>query len=110
MCRHHKTKERQNKLFRVTLPLMPSTSEQTEQVLKHHLEAFDQADMDAVMSDYTQDAVLLTPKGPKQGHAEIREVLEWLLANVFTPDSQFMMIQQSVEGEIAFIVWAAESP
>ena len=89
---------------------MASTSEQTEQVLQHHLQAFDQGDVDAILSDYAPDAVLLTPKGPKQGYEQIRPVLEWLLANILTPDSQFQMIQQLVEDEIAYIVWAAESP
>ena len=88
---------------------MLSASEETEQVLQHHLQAFDQGDMDGVMSDYAENAVLLTPKGPKQGHAEIREVLEWMARSIFTPDCKFQMIQQLVEDEIAFIVWAAES-
>lgn len=89
---------------------MASTSEQTEQVLEHHLHAFDSGDVDAILSDYAPDAVLLTPEGPKQGHEQIRPVLEWLLNNVFVPDCHFQMIQQLVEGEIAYIVWAAESP
>ncbi len=36
---------------------MASISEQTEQVLQHHLQAFDQGDVDAILSDYAPDAV-----------------------------------------------------
>jgi ketosteroid isomerase-like protein len=86
-----------------------SNSEQTRQVLEHHMAAVDSGDIDAILSDYADDAVLLTPKGPRRGHAEIRVVLDWLLANVFTPGSSFSMVQQLVEGEIAYIVWSAES-
>jgi ketosteroid isomerase-like protein len=89
---------------------MPVTdSEQTKTTLIHHLEAFDQGDIGAVLSDYADDAVLLTSKGVRRGHGQIKEVFEWLLANVSTPGSTFTMIQQLVEGEIAYIVWSAES-
>jgi ketosteroid isomerase-like protein len=89
---------------------MPAAdSEQTRRTLIHHLEAFDQGDIDAVLSDYAVDAVLLTPKGVRRGHGQIREELEWLLANVFIPSSSFSMVQQLFEGELAYIVWSAES-
>jgi ketosteroid isomerase-like protein len=86
-----------------------SNSEQTRQVLEHHMTAVDAGDIDGILSDYAEDAVLLTSKGARRSHGQIREVFEWLLANVFTPGSTFTMVQQLVEGEIAYIVWSAES-
>ncbi len=86
-----------------------SESEQTQRVLAHHLQAFDAGDLDAVLSDYAADAVVLTSDGPRGGHDQIRSLLQWLAENIFTPDCQFRMIQQLVEGPIAYIVWAAES-
>ena len=86
-----------------------SNSEQTLRVLEHHMTAVDAGDIGAVLSDYAEDAVLLTSKGARRGLGQIREVFEWLLANVFTPGSSFSMVQQLVEGEIAYIVWSAES-
>ncbi len=80
----------------------------TEQVLLHHLEAFDKG-VDAILADYAPDCVLLTAKGPLRGHEQIRTVFQWLLDNVFTAGSSFKMIRQLVEGEIAYIVWSAES-
>jgi ketosteroid isomerase-like protein len=88
---------------------MSSSNEQTRQVLEHHMTAVDDGKIDAILSDYAEDAVLLTPKGARRGHAEIRPVLEWLLANIFTKGANFTMIQEAVEGEIAYIVWSAES-
>ena len=88
---------------------MSSDNEQTQQVLEHHMAAVDDGNIDAILSDYAEDAVLLTPKGPKRGHAEIRPVLEWLLANIFTKNASFTMIQEAVEGEVAYIVWSAEA-
>jgi ketosteroid isomerase-like protein len=88
---------------------MSSDYEQTRQVLKHHMTAVDGGGIDAILSDYAVDAVLLTPKGPRRGHDQIRVVLEWLLTNIFTQDASFTMIHEAVEGEVAFIVWSAES-
>jgi ketosteroid isomerase-like protein len=86
-----------------------SASEQTAQVLERHMTAVDSGDIDAILVDYVEDAVLLTSKGARRGHGQIKEVFEWLLANVFTAESSFTMIQQLIEGEIAYIVWSAES-
>ena len=83
-------------------------AEQTELVLLHHLAAFE-AGVDAILADYADDAVLLTAKGALHGHDQIRPVFQWLLSNVFKPNSPFTMVKQLVEGEIAYIVWSAES-
>jgi len=87
----------------------PPDAKQTERVLAHHLEAFESG-VDAILADYAEDAVLLTDKGPLRGRDQIRPIFEWLLADIFTPDSTFTMINQQIEGEIAYIVWSAESP
>jgi ketosteroid isomerase-like protein len=81
----------------------------TEAVLNHHLEAFDSGNLDTLLSDYAPDAVLLTPTGTLQGHAQIRPVLQSLLEDIFQSATQFTMLQQTVEGEVAYIVWSAES-
>ena len=85
-----------------------SIAEQTEKVLLHHLESVESG-IDAILADYADDAVLLTAKGALHGHSQIRPVFEWLIANVFTPASTFTMVKQLVEGEVAYIVWSAES-
>lgn len=81
----------------------------TKAVLEHHLAAFDSGDMDAILSDYAKDAVLLTPEGSFRGHKKIRPVLQRLLDDVFSTCSEFKMIRQTVEGDVAYIVWSAES-
>lgn len=82
----------------------------TQAVLDHHLAAFDSGDMDAVLSDYAAGAILLTPEGVFRGRKEIKPVLQRLLDNVFAHCTSFEMIRQTVEGDVAFIVWSAESP
>lgn len=38
-----------------------------EQVLTHHLTAFGNNDLDAILKDYTEDSVILTPIGKVAG-------------------------------------------
>ena len=45
----------------------------TKKVLDHHLQTFQQNDLDGVMEDYTEESVLITPDRTYKGLAEIRE-------------------------------------
>ncbi len=86
------------------------SSSQTEQVLGHHLQSFGEGNVEAVMEDYTEDSVVITPDGALNGLAEIRPLFEHLLNNVLPPGStEFEMKQQVIQGEIAYILWAASS-
>jgi len=81
----------------------------TQQVLDSHIAAIDSGDMTSILSDYAADAVLLTPEGTFRGHEEIRPVIQRVLDDVFSTCTHFQMLQKNVEGEIAYIVWSAES-
>jgi ketosteroid isomerase-like protein len=86
-------------------------SEQTEKTLLHHLQAFGVGDVDAVMADYSEDAVLITPDRTLKGHTQIRSLFEQIFANMFPPDSTSLnLAKQVVEGEIAYILWSGSSP
>lgn len=84
-------------------------SAETQAVLDHHLSAFDSGDMEALLSDYAADAVLLTPEGVFRGHGQIGPVLQRLFDNLFARCQRFEMLRQDAEGEAAYIVWSAES-
>lgn len=71
-----------------------------QSVLDHHLAAFDSGDMDAILSDYSAAAVLLTPEGVFRGRKQIKPILQRLLDDVFTNCTSFEMIRQTVEGDI----------
>jgi ketosteroid isomerase-like protein len=83
----------------------------TAEVLDHHLAAFGAADVDEVMTDYATDAVFYTPNGPVRGPAAIREAFRGIFADVFPRvGSTLEMGQRLVDGEVAYIVWSAETP
>ncbi|NNE84853.1 MAG: nuclear transport factor 2 family protein [Alphaproteobacteria bacterium] len=81
----------------------------TEKVLGHHLAAFGAGDVADIMSDYTSDSVLITPGGALRGLDQIRPLFEGLVAEFGKPGASFTMGTQIIEGDIAYIVWSAET-
>lgn len=83
----------------------------TAEVLDHHLAAFGAADVDEAMIDYADEAVFYTPDGPVRGAAAIRETFRRVFAEVFPRGgTTLQMRQRFTEGELAYIVWSAETP
>ena len=81
----------------------------TEAVLDHHLKAFGEGDIVAILEDYTEESVLLTANGPISGLAGLRPVFEAFFAEFAKPGASFEMKQRLIEGEVAYIVWVAET-
>jgi ketosteroid isomerase-like protein len=79
----------------------------TKDVLDHHLKAFDQGDLNGIMSDYAPDAVFFTKDGVIQGVDAIRPLFEALIGEFGKPGATFNMTQQLVQGDYAYILWTA---
>jgi len=87
------------------------SSEQTEVILLRHWQAFGAGDVEAILADYAEDAVLITPDGVLKGSAQIRSLFAQIFANMFPPDkTELNLTKQVVEGEIAYILWSGSSP
>ena len=85
-------------------------NEQTEKTLLRHWQAFGAGDIEAIMADYAEDAVLITPDGALKGHAQIRSLFAQIFADTFPPDKTSLNLsKQVVEGEIAYILWSGSS-
>lgn len=80
----------------------------TEEVLKHHLTAFGNNDIDGVLLDCTAQSVILCDKGVGQGLDSIREFFEQLFVLIPT-GCQFEMKQLRVSNNAAQIIWASKS-
>jgi len=77
------------------------------QAFQHHAEALGAGDLDGIVSDYTDDAVFITPGGVLRGKKGIREAFTKLLADV--PKAKWDLKTQIYEGDILFLEWMAES-
>ena len=81
----------------------------TKDVLDNHLKCFGEGDLKGILSDYAPGAVLFTPDGPLRGTNSIRPLFQAMIAEFGKPGATFSMKQQSVEGDYAYILWAAET-
>jgi uncharacterized protein (TIGR02246 family) len=78
-----------------------------EQVYEHHSRALDAGDLDELVADYADDAVLITPTGVKRGKDGIREGYTRVFADL--PKATWNLRTQIYEGDLMLVEWAAAS-
>lgn len=81
----------------------------TRAVLDNHLQSFGEGNLAAILADYAPTAILFTPGGPLVGVNAIRPLFEGLLAEFAKPSASFEMKHQAIDGDYAYILWAAET-
>ena len=84
---------------------MPTTNE----IVNQHMKAFGERDLDGVLADYSQDAVLFISGGPLKGLAEIKPFFQAFLSEFSKPGATFSMQQQHADGDYVYILWNAET-
>lgn len=78
--------------------------------LDRHLAAFAKHDVDAIMADYSDQAVFITPDGVLNGKTQIRSLFEGLVAEFSSPEASVTIHQRYAAGPIAYITWSAQTP
>jgi ketosteroid isomerase-like protein len=81
----------------------------TKEIIDHHLSAFAERDLKGVLSDYAPGAVFFTQNGALKGVEAIRPLFQGMIAEFAKPGATFNMKEQFVEGDHAYILWAAET-
>ncbi|MBB3086555.1 nuclear transport factor 2 family protein [Geodermatophilus sabuli] len=76
-----------------------------QEIFQSHVTAIGAGDVDAVVADYAEDAVLITPDGVTRGRDGIRQVFTSLLGDL--PDAQWTAPTQVYEGDVLFVEWTA---
>jgi ketosteroid isomerase-like protein len=80
----------------------------TKAVLDHHLAAFTAGDVDDILSDYTDESVLITPDGMIRGRDALRAAFSGFFSGLFAPGTYDLVMDAShVDAEVAHIVWHA---
>jgi ketosteroid isomerase-like protein len=88
--------------------LIADAAEETREVFEHHLGAFAHG-LDAVLSDYAEDSIVITPEATYRGIAEIRGFFRPFVEGVSQAFwDAFKVHARSVEGEVAYIAWSSE--
>ena len=78
--------------------------------LMHHLNSFLSNDLEAVISDYTSESVLITPTATYTGIKEIREFFAELVKYFPKQKSNFGLDRTVIKNEMIYIIWHAKSP
>lgn len=81
----------------------------TESVVRRHLGAFlEEQGLDAILSDYSDDAFLLSEHGAYRSKAEIRQFFENFIA-ALPPGAigKFTLRSLRVQADVAYITWSA---
>jgi ketosteroid isomerase-like protein len=79
-----------------------------EDAFRDHGRAVNSGDLQAILSDYADDAVILTAQGPLEGKAGVETFLAQALS--LLPQVQVSARQTVISGNALLVWWSAESP
>ena len=78
-----------------------------QEVLAHHSRALGAADLDEIVADFADDAVMITPAGTKRGRAGVREAFTQLFADL--PDARWNIRKQTDADGVVLLAWTADA-
>ena len=81
----------------------------TREVIDHHLNSFAAGDLEGILADYGDDAVVFTQGGILKGVDAIKGLFVGLLEEFAKPGASFEMLTQSTHGDYAYLVWTAKT-
>ena len=78
-----------------------------QEVFAHHGPALGAADLDAIVTDFAEDAIVITPAGVKHGKDGARQAFAQLLADL--PDATWDLKKQTFGDDVLLLEWAADA-
>jgi predicted SnoaL-like aldol condensation-catalyzing enzyme len=78
-----------------------------QEIFEHHATVLIAGDIEGIVADYADDALIITPQGVLRGKDGVREAFTTLLGEV--PDADWDVPIQVFEDDILFIQWSAVS-
>lgn len=85
-------------------------SDASMHLLTHHLKSFQNNDLEAVMSDYTDESVLITQDAIYTGLQDIRAFFAGLITHFPKQDASLEVDKTVVKDSLVYIVWHAKTP
>jgi hypothetical protein len=93
-----------------TQPASGGSAEVAKTLLMHHLASFKDNDLDAVVSDYTDESVLITADTIYTGRQAIRGFFAGMIPQFPKQKTRFDLDKMIVNEGLALIVWHATTP
>lgn len=88
----------------------PDTTATTREVVQRHLKTFGASDLEGILADYADNAVMHTPNGPIEGKEALRTAFQGFIAEWGQPGTKFNLTKEEYRGESGYINWTAETP
>lgn len=96
-------------LSNYSIIIMQSTNN-TQQVLQHHLTAFSENNIEEIIKDYTERSFLCTPDGKLGGLAQIRSFFIEVFKLFPAGQTKLDLKQLIIDDDMAYITWSSNSP
>ena len=78
-------------------------------IVNQHINAFLNNDADAVIADYADDAILVTPDASYHGPMAIKEFFKGLIPHFPKGYSSFILDKMEDKGDLVYILWHGRS-
>jgi uncharacterized protein (TIGR02246 family) len=78
-----------------------------QEVFAHHGPALAAADLDEIVTDFADDATVITPAGAKHGKDGVREAFTQLLADL--PDATWRVKKVTFADDVLLLEWSADT-
>ena len=112
MRSHINSLEQNIQLKEQTIDIIKTTTvdEISKEVVMHHLNSFLDNNLEAVMSDYTNESVLITQDTTYTGLEEIRAFFAGLIMHFPHQKSNLVLDKLVANNGLVYIVWHANTP
>lgn len=85
------------------------TDRTVEEVLEHHIRTLAAGELEEVLKDYCEESCLLNMNGAVRGLDALRAFFKDSIENCLPPDARQEVTVKRISGEMAYIVWNADS-
>jgi hypothetical protein len=82
----------------------------TKEVFDHHMKTFGENDLDGIMSDYTDESILITHESTLSGLDEIRKNFVVAFKMLPRDSTTFQIVKTVIKDDIAYVIWNAKTP
>jgi SnoaL-like domain len=87
---------------------MEATSVRTPQeAFQHHGQVLVAGDLEGIVSDYSDDAIIISPEGVLRGKEGVRQAFEKLLGDL--PSAEWELLSTNFADDILLLEWKATS-
>ena len=86
---------------------MTATTRSPQEVFDHHAQALGAGDLEGIVSDYSEDAILISQGDTCRGKDGVREVFTRLLSDV--PQASWQLPTMVFADDVMYLEWRAQS-